>query len=292
MRPKTRQAIKLKIGITLSKVLALLIIAGCTSLFYHPDRVQYVKPENYNFTYKEITFHPKDKTELIGWFFPAKTEKPKGTIIQFHGNAQNMSAHFLSLSWVMDKGYNLFVWDYRGYGISDGKPTPEGVYQDSLAAMDEGRKLWKDNGKGKFIVYGQSLGGAIAMKALDHYKEREFVDLVVQDCTYMSYQDLAFHKLSRSILFPLSPLAYVLVTDKYSSKEAVKKMDRPTLVIVAEKDRVVDQKFGREIFETLKTPHKWFWKVSDGEHITTFHDPESPLRDKFIKLLESLPKGK
>lgn len=271
------------------KVLVLFILASCTSLFYHPDRVLYVKPDEYNFTYKELTFHSSDKTELIGWFFPAKTKNPKGTIIQFHGNAQNMSAHFLGLSWVMDKGYNLFVWDYRGYGISDGRPSPKGIYQDSLSAMDEGRKLWAENGKGKFIVYGQSLGGPIAMKALDHYKEKDFVDLVVQDCTYMSYQDIAFHKLSRSILFPLSPLAYVLVTDKYSSEEAVKNMDRPTLVIVGGKDRVVDQKFGRKIFKTLRTTHKWLWKNPEGEHITTFHDPKSPLRDKFIQLLDSLP---
>lgn len=276
----------------LLKVLALLILSSCTTLFYHPDRVQYVKPEKFNFTYKELTFHSQDNTELIGWFFPAQTKQPKGTIIQFHGNAQNMSAHFLALSWVIDKGYNLFVWDYRGYGISDGKPTPKGIYQDSLAAMEEGRKLWEENGKGKFIVYGQSLGGPIAMKALDHYKERKFVDLVVQDCTYMSYQDIAFHKLSRSLLLPLSPLAYVLVSDKYSSEEAVKRMDRPTLVIVGEEDKVVDQKFGRKIFKTLQTPHKWFWKIPDGEHISTFRDSKSPLRDKFISLLDSLPKDK
>jgi uncharacterized protein len=270
------------------KFLILLFLMGCTSLFYHPDRVQYVKPENYNFAYREVTFHPKDGTELIGWFFPAKTPAPKGTIIHFHGNAQNISAHFLNLSWVMDRGYNLFVFDYRGYGISDGKPTPDGVYQDSLAALAEGRKLWAENGKGKFVVYGQSLGGAVAMRALEDFPELDHVDLVVQDGTFMSYQDVAFHKLSRSLLLPLSPLAYVLVSDEYATERFVRKLARPTLVIVGESDKVVNKKFGHEIFDSLITPQKWLWKIPKGEHISTFHDPKARYRDDFIKLLEEL----
>ena len=270
------------------KFLTLILLAGCTNLFYHPDRVQYVEPKNYNFNYREVTFFPKDGTELIGWFFPAKTAKVKGTIIHFHGNSQNMSAHFLGLSWVMERGYNLFVWDYRGYGISDGNPSPKGLYQDSMAALNEGRKLWSENGKGKFVVYGQSLGGVIAMKALGDYKETPNIDLIVQDGTFMSYQDLGFDKLYHTLLMPLSPLAYVLVTDKYSSEKVVKKIQRPTLVIVGERDKVVPSKFGKKIYKTLTTPKKWIWKIEKGEHITTFHDPKGPYRDRFIELLESL----
>lgn len=270
------------------KIIVLLFITGCTTMFYYPDRIQYVKPENFNLAYKEITFFPEDKTELIGWFFPSRTKEIKGTIVHFHGNAQNMSAHFVNLSWVMDKGYNLFVWDYRGYGISDGRPDPDGVYQDSIAALKEGRKLWSENGKGKFIIYGQSLGGAIAMRALGDYQETSQVDLVVQDCTFMSYQDLAFHKLSRSLFLPISPLAYVLVTDKYSTENEVKKIKQPTLVIVAEKDEVVHQKFGKKLYKTLTTSKKWLWKIPNGEHMSTF-DHKKPYRKKFMELLDSLP---
>lgn len=267
----------------------LILLAGCSSLLYYPDRIQYVQPERFNFEYREITFHPKDGTELIGWFFPAKTENVKGTIVQFHGNAQNMSSHFLTLSWVMERGYNLFVFDYRGYGISDGSPTPEGVYQDSKAALKEGRKLWSENGKGKFIIYGQSLGGAIAMKALEKYEELENVDLVVQESTFMSYTDIGFHKLKQSIvLLPFSPLAYVLLTDKYSTKKFVKRLQRPTLVIVAENDTVVAPKFGKEIYKTLRTKKKWLWKVPKTGHLEVYHDPKRPFRDKFIQLVDSL----
>lgn len=268
--------------------MALFLIAGCTTLFYHPDRFQYVKPENYNFTYREITFHPKDGTELIGWFFPSKLKEVKGTIVHFHGNAQNMSAHFLGLSWVMDRGYNLFVFDYRGYGISDGKPTPEGVNQDSIAALETARKLWSENGKGLFVAYGQSLGGAALMRALKDYPQTESIDLVVQDATFMSYQDVSFHKLLRSPLFFLSPLAYVLISDEYATEKVVQNFTRPTLVIVPQKDSVIDQKFGKKIYKTLGSQKKWIWKLPNTMHISTFHDPKEPYRDRFIKLLEDL----
>ena len=291
IEPATRKALKDILENFLLKFLIFIFLSGCTTMFYYPDRILYVRPENFNFTYREITFHPEDGTELIGWFFPAKTPEVKGTVVHFHGNGQNMSAHFLSLSWIMDQGYNLFAWDYRGYGISDGKPTPEGLYQDSIAALNEGRKLWSENGKGKFVIYGQSLGGAVAMRSLRDYKELSEVDLVVQDCTFMSYQDLAFYKLSRSVFFPISPLAYVLVTDEYSSKEDVKKLNRPTLVIVAENDKIVNQRFGKEIYETLTTPQKWLWEVPKGEHISVFRDPKEPYRQQFIELLENLSKN-
>jgi fermentation-respiration switch protein FrsA (DUF1100 family) len=271
------------------KYFLLILTLGCTSLFYHPDRVLYVEPERFNFKYEEVVFSSSDGTELVGWFFPAKTEKIKGTIIHFHGNAQNISSHFLGLSWVMERGYNLFVWDYRGYGISDGKPSPHGVYLDSKAALVQGRKLWRERGEGKFIVYGQSLGGAVSMKALEDFAEVDQIDLVVQDCTFMSYKDLAFDKLFHSVLLPISPLSYLLISDKYSSEEFVKKIQRPTLVIVAEKDNVVPAKFGEEIYRNLSTEKKWIWRIPDGSHIMTFFDPKAPQRDQFIKLLDELP---
>ncbi len=65
-------------------------------------------------------------------------------------------------------------------------------------------------------------------------------------------------------------------------------MMRPTLVIVAENDRVVDPKFGKEIYQTLKTPKKWLWNVPKTGHLEVYHDPKKPYRDNFIKLLESL----
>jgi len=95
---------------------------GCVGgLFYQPDRKIYDTPDRHGLKYEEVSFQSKDGTGLSGWFVPA-VGKPKGTVIHFHGNAQNMTAHFGFVSWLPEQGFNLFVFDYRGYGKSAGKP--------------------------------------------------------------------------------------------------------------------------------------------------------------------------
>jgi len=97
----------------------------------------------------------------MGWYFPSQlSTTPKATIIQFHGNAQNFSAHYLSLAWLTKQEFNLFTFSYRGYGNSEGRPDQKGTYLDGLAALNQGWELHKKSGAKKFIVYGQSLGGS------------------------------------------------------------------------------------------------------------------------------------
>src|SRR5262245_39943051 len=99
----------------------LITILGqsCSHVFYQPSPKQYVNPAQFKLKYENLSFQSADGTKLNGWFFPAKTKKPKGTIVQFHGNAQNISTHFFSLIWLIEEGYNFFTFDYRGYGKSE-----------------------------------------------------------------------------------------------------------------------------------------------------------------------------
>ena len=115
--------------------LAMLCRRCVGQMFYYPDNKVYGTPAEHGLKFEEVTFHSKDGTKLSGWFVPAKGD-PKGTVIHFHGNAQNMTAHFDFVSWLPSEGFNLFVFDYRGYGKSAGKPNRKGVYEDSLAAVD------------------------------------------------------------------------------------------------------------------------------------------------------------
>src|SRR5690606_1051305 len=132
----------------------------------------------------------------------------KGTVIQFHGNAQNISTHFYSLAWLVSEGYNLFTFDYRGYGKSEGSPHQEGVFKDALSAIEKGYEFHAKSGAGAFIIYAQSLGGIIAARALPDSSLSNKVDLLVLDSTFSSYKDIAFGKLtSRWFLTPISPLA-------------------------------------------------------------------------------------
>jgi uncharacterized protein len=272
-------------------ILFLVLCSACSHVFYQPTREHFLDPKKeFKLKYDDVSFVSKDGTRLHGWFFPATTKEVKGTIVQFHGNAQNISTHFFSLIWLIDHGYNLFTFDYRGYGKSEGESTQKGVYEDALAALDQGLELRKQNGNGKLIVYAQSLGGNIALRALPDWKQRDTVSLLVLDSTFASYQDIAFHKVSRSwLLFWLSPLAFIVVSDEYAADEVMGKVRNPVLVVVGQKDFVIPEKFGKKIFKSLRTDKKWLWKLPLGSHIDAYHHEKGKHRRRLIRLLDQLP---
>lgn len=267
----------------------LFFLSSCSHLFYQPSSEHFVNPAQFKLAYQDIYFNSSDKVKLHGWFFPAQNKKIKGTIVQFHGNAQNISTHFLSLYWLVSEGYNLFTFDYRGYAKSGGKPNQEGVHHDAIAAMNKALELHLSNGDGKFVIYGQSLGGAISLRAIKDWSEQDKIDLIVVDSSFSSYQEIAFDKLKSSILlFPLSPLAYVLVSDKFAPSKIIRELKNPTLVIVGDKDNIIPPKFGVEIYKSLQSKRKWIWKLPHGQHIDAFHHDNGSYRLRFINLLDNL----
>lgn len=267
----------------------IAFLGGCSHVYYQPAPKHYLNPAQFKLKYEDFYFKSLDGTKLNGWFFPAKTSKPKGTVVQFHGNGENISTHFFSLIWLIEEGYNLFIFDYRGYAKSEGKANQAGVYLDALAAMEEARKFHLKAGGGKFIIYGQSLGGNVSLRAIPDYRYYDEVSLIVMDSTFSSYQDLAFDKLkSIWLTWPISPLAYVLISDEYASDKVFDKITKPTLVIVGQKDKLIPQKHGKVIYKGIKTKEKWLWKLPNGDHINAYHHDGNIYRQKFVQLLDSL----
>lgn len=270
------------------KLLVLLILVGCSHLFYQPTPHQYADPAQYKMKFEDIYFQSKDGTKLHGWFFPAQGAKVRGTIVHFHGNAQNLSAHFFNLVWSTKEGFNYFIFDYRGYGKSEGKPTQETVNQDALAAMDKGYELFQKHPGGKFIIYGQSLGSAISMRALSDWDQTK-VDLLVQDSPFYSYTKIAFDRLSSVwFLIPVSPLAYLLVSNEYASKPILPKINVPLLVITSKKDEITPAKYGKYIFKNVGSKKKWWWKSETAAHIGIYFTEDGKYRDELKKLVDAL----
>ncbi len=270
------------------KIILLLLLTACTNLFYQPTNRQFFKPEAFKLSYEDLYFRSQDGTKIHGWFFRAPGT-PKGTIVQFHGNAENMSSHFLNLAWLVNEGYNLFVWDYRGYWLSEGESNPTGVYEDSLAALDKALELHKSSGGKHFVVFGQSLGGAISLRAVPDFKGKDAITLVVQDSTFSSYEDIAVDKMrSVWLLWPFSPLGYLLISDKYASEDVFSKITWPTLVITGGKDVVMPAKFGKKIYKGIASKQKWYWHVEEAPHISTFHVEGGRYRKEFLDLLDKI----
>ena len=266
-----------------------LLCSSCTGVFYQPDRFMHYPPEKFGFKKTEMSFKSKDGTKLIGWVFEPTTAPVKGTIVQFHGNGENLSSHYLFLVWLTRYGYRLFTFDYRGYGGSEGKATADGVYEDSLAALAEG---WKLHGEGtrkgeKFIVVGQSLGGTIALRALQDFASRPQMSNLELDSSFLSYHAMARKKLQGSwITWLFSPLGSVLVSDKYSAEDSLAAQKGKLLVIHDRRDEVVPFEFGQEIFDRATCP-KDFWILDQGRHIGVFSEDNVTERKKFVDYLAS-----
>jgi hypothetical protein len=274
-------------------IYSLLAFTSCTHLFFQPDHYLYAPPEKLNLKYKNIVFDSADKTRLHSWFFEAdvnKGEESKGLIVLFHGNAQNLSSHYLSVSWLVRYQYDVWVWDYRGYGLSQGIAESKGVYEDSLAALSFAESLYskKDSYK-KLILIGQSLGGNILMRAVSEHQIAKKADLLVVDSTFLSYQKMASDRLqSVWFLYPFSILTGLLVSDEYSAYEHAKKIQMPTLVMHGKKDAVVPFKFGEEVYKTLQTPVKEFWPIEEGRHIGTLGNGKKETEKKFLEFISRL----
>lgn len=271
----------------------VFIVSGCTSLIYAPSRDSFHDPAKFDYTHEEVYFSSSDGTSLHGWFFPAKSDiERKGTLVQFHGNAENISTHFLSLAWLTSYGYDFFTFDYRGYGKSAGSPSPSKLNLDSLAALDQALLLHKMRGdEGKLIVYGQSLGGAVMLRAIDSFESKMFIDAVVVESSFFSYTFIAREKLSSSFFtWPFQALADLFFSDEYSPEGVISKISPiPLLVIHGDSDLIVPFYHGQRIYDLAKEP-KGIWTIRGGRHINSMSFKD--VRDQFLLFLEGLKKNR
>jgi uncharacterized protein len=267
-------------------VIPLVLSIGCSNVFYQPTQGMLIAPERFGFSPEEVWLKSKDGTKLHAWVFRA--QKPKGTILQFHGNAENISTHFLNLAWLVKEGFDLLVFDYRGYGLSDGEPSQKGVYEDSISAMNWAFEDHKKRKTKHLIFFGQSLGGQILGRGIVDFQYQKDVSLLVLDSTFGSYKKMASKTLQSVWLFwPFSPLGYVLVSDRFASNTYLEKIYTPTIVMHAVNDPVVPFSLGQELFQRLKT-RKWFWKVTDNSHTGAFHRKDPQFRNQFLELINQL----
>ena len=105
-------------NVSLHLILMLLLVAtsGCTSLLYFPTDYMYLDPAKINASPQEHELTLSSGDKVYGWYFKAQQQPARGVVLLFHGNGQNRSAHYLSLYWLTEKGYDLAVFDYPGDG--------------------------------------------------------------------------------------------------------------------------------------------------------------------------------
>jgi len=267
-------------------------LVGCSGMFFFPYRGQVLSPEQLGLKYEDVEFPASDGTRLHAWLLPAEG-KALGTILFLHGNAENISTHIMSVRWLPAQGFNVFLLDYRGYGASEGEPSVEGLQEDVNAAM---RTLLSrpDVNPDRLVVFGQSLGGSIAVYNVAHSPYRQHIRALAVESAFASYRQIAREKLADFWLtWPLQyPLSWT-VSDAYSPSDAVAGVSPiPLLVIHGDRDAIVPLHHGQRLYELAREP-KQLWVVSGGGHIQAFQ--YQTYRDRFVayltEVLQESPAG-
>lgn len=264
------------------------VVCGCTNVFLQPDRIEHMNPDRVGLKWEKVGFASADGTPLTGLWFPAAKTPIKGTIVQFHGNGQNMTSHFLSVYWLALEGWNVLAFDYRGYGTSGGVKSLGGAVADGVAALSFARA--KSPGI-PLVVVGQSLGGAVSIASLDRDGGAGVAALVL-DSTFASYRGVARERLTRSwITWPFQWLAWPLVTDRYAPINLPsRKPSIPTLVMHARLDPIVPYAQGRLLFESRPEP-KEFWEVPGAGHTEALGIRGAEFRPRLIRYLDDILSG-
>lgn len=265
--------------ITITKSFLLLVVlifsAGCQSLMYQPRVEKFYDPSQVQLTHEDVYFKSTDGNMLHAWYFPAKTVQPKGTILFFHGNAQNITTHFLTLRWMPEAGYNYFIFDYPGYGTSSGKSTPEGTVQAGIAAAEW---LMANKKPSNLIIYGSSLGGIIALRTAEEIHGKIPVSHIIIEGSFPSYQGIARTVLARSwITWILQPVSYLIFSDKWAPKNIAGLSPTPLLLVAGEKDPVIEPENSQKIFNLAADP-KELWNIPKAGHGNWLENPENRQR--------------
>ena len=255
---------KKSVLLRLSVLGMLLMLAGCEGMLFHPDRHVYATPADFNVSYRAVTFDSSDGMRLSGWWMEPDGE-PKGTVLVAHGNAENISSHFAGFGWLVRAGYEVFIFDYRGYGKSEGEPDLEGAVQDTQAALTYVLR----QRRGSIVAVGQSLGGALLMNALAR-GDGGRVSLAVFDSTFASLPQAGEEVLARSaVTWPLQWSADLALTDRYDPIRLAPELAVPKLYLAGSKDAVVSPNHSWQLFDASKR-QKAFWLVEGAGHINAF----------------------
>jgi fermentation-respiration switch protein FrsA (DUF1100 family) len=230
--------------------LAIFLFFTQSRLIYFPTREIVSSPDQIGLSYKSVSFKAPDGVRLSGWFIPA--DSPRGVVIFCHGNAGNISHRLESIEIFHRLRLSTFIFDYRGYGMSEGTPSEQGSYLDMKGAWNY---LIEHEGlaPSDIILIGRSLGGAVAAWLARQHTPKA----LIIESTFTSAPDLAGE------LYFYLPVK-LLCRYKYNALAAIREVRCPVLIVHSQEDEIVPFRHGRILFDAANEP-KTFLEIS-GSH--------------------------
>ena len=247
------------------------------SQVYHPAREFEASAEELGRPFEDVRFNTADGVALHGWFFPADTNSPRANqaFLICHGNGGNIS-HRLDLCGVLLKtGASVLIFDYHGYGQSQGSPGEEGTYLDAQAAYAWLRQ--KGFRAGNLVAFGESLGGGVASElAL-----REDLGGVVLQSTFTSIPDIGAE------LYPWLPLRWIS-TIKYDTRSKLPRVKVPVLVMHSREDDFVRFHHAEKNFAAANEP-KFFCELNGAHNDAVWGSHAfSEAIEKFLRVVDQV----
>ena len=233
----------------------VLLVAGLyffqEKLVYFPSGAIVATPASLGLDYEEVGITTEDGVRLHGWFIPAN--ESKATVLFFHGNGGNISFRMETIRILHSLGSNLLLFDYRGYGKSDGAPGEQGTYKDATAVW---KYLTKERGipANDIVLMGRSLGGAIA----SWLAEKESPRCLILESSFTSLADVGAE------VYPFIPVR-MLSRIQYPTIERLKNIRCPVLIVHSPQDAIIPFHHGEQLFAAAH-PRKEFLRISGGHN--------------------------
>ncbi|MCG6928211.1 MAG: alpha/beta hydrolase [Acidobacteria bacterium] len=223
-------------------VLWIMLPFLLNSLLYFPSRQFFAGPAAFGLEARDVVFETEDGETLHAWWFRAG-EDPLGHVLLFHGNAGNIGDRLLHARLLTNVGFDVFSFDYRGYGRSTGSPSEEGTCNDARAAL---LALARQDGLDpKRVFYlGESLGGGVAVALAREAPPRGLVLL----SAFTSVRDMG------RVHYPFIPTP--LVPDAYPNLRRIRGLECPVLVMHGDRDEIVPVEQGRALYEAAPEPKR------------------------------------
>ena len=226
-------------------------------LVFFPEPEVASTPAHAGLQYEDACLTSQDGLKLHGWFLPAPEDvagPDTQTWLWFHGNGGNLGTRVGQLERAHHLlGVHQFIFDYRGYGNSEGRPSERGTYLDARAALSYLERR-PDVDPSRIVYFGHSLGAAVAIE-LAVSRPPAGMALIAP---FSSIRDMA------KLALPL-PFAGWVVRNHYNSVALIPKVRAPLVILHGELDEIVPHSQGVKLFEAANHP-KRFVTLPDAKH--------------------------
>ncbi len=247
------------------------------SHIFYPDRQMAASPSDFGLAFEDVFVRTKDGVRIHGWLIPARGRE--GLILFAHGNAGNISHRLDNVLRLNRIGLWVFIFDYRGYGRSEGRIGEKGMYLDSEAAFDFAWDRAREEGL-KPIIFGRSLGGVAAVRLAADYPPAAAAKGLILESTFTNLAHMA------ALHFPL-PFAGKAVRGRMDSLARIGRIKTPLLFLHGDRDELVPPELGRRLFEAAPEP-KEFVTLKGAGHNDTFLVAGESYFDKLASFVRSL----